>query len=180
MEESEIRIPSELIADEYLRKDNETGALYFFSDNNYKYFDDDSKRAFRICGFNIKKENQFLIDTKENVLNILDKITNENHKETSCFILLFFGTIGSNNDEYITESGDKIRGYEIWGKIMKCETLKYRPKIIIFQGFRVINTTQTDSSNSRKSLPIPTPPDYDIPYYSDMLITYKVTEGKDY
>nr|XP_022905485.1 uncharacterized protein LOC111417438 [Onthophagus taurus] len=170
-----MSIPSEIIADEYLHTDNGTGSLYIFNDNNHKYHLDDSKKAFERCGFIVKKENQFPIDTKENVLNTLDKIASENHKDSTSFVLLFFGTIENKNEEYVTESGDKIHGVEIWRKIMNCETLKYRPKIFIFHGFKEINTIQTDAKRTTEV----TLPKYDIPIQSDILILYKVTVGID-
>ncbi|KAF2881840.1 hypothetical protein ILUMI_24341 [Ignelater luminosus] len=181
IEKIKVLTSTELIPDEYEHEDNTKGLVFIFHCSR----DEENKKvltkAFSDQGYNVSLENIYRMSTKEFVINTIKKIAEKNHTDETCLIVVFLGNVFQENrilpdDEKAPNINNTISIKDVWTPFTSdnCPSLKYKPKVFIFQTCKKPELTSVDNRMVTYSVSIDKA--YDIPAEADILIIYKKVE----
>ncbi|KAF2881841.1 hypothetical protein ILUMI_24342 [Ignelater luminosus] len=179
----EIKVPpsTELIPDEYEHEDNTKGLVFIFHSSRDEVNVELLTTAFSDQGYNVPLENIYRMSTKEFVMNTIKKIAEKNHTDETCLIVVFLGNVFQEDrilpdDEKAPNINNTISIKDVWTPFTSdnCPSLKYKPKVFIFQTCKKPELTSVDSRMVTHSVSIDKA--YDIPAEADILIIYKKVE----
>lgn len=179
---------------EYERTGTDPGTIIIF---NQEVFDDENLRmrtgsrrdvneiitCFQRLGFNIYENNIHHDKTAEDIFKELEAVANDKEamKETNCLIL-FFLTHGDFRDE-LHAKDTVLTCKQVWAKFAKCEELKHKPKMFVFQACKgdYYTTTSGDANeyndNTNPAALVDLNSFSAHPLEADMLLVYATLEG---
>ncbi|XP_044269704.1 caspase-6-like [Tribolium madens] len=169
---------------EYQRMGEDPGLVLIF---NQELFEDQPYRlgsrkdvneiitTMSRLGFNIHDENIFNNLTRDQILDTVTKLVAKDLSQVNSLIVFFLTHGDSFNLLHATDF--TLKTHELWEKFVKCEHLKNKPKMFIFQACKGDYHSTTWDQNKEKIDLVPQST-FESNYLGpDMLIVYSTTEG---
>ncbi|CAH1372229.1 unnamed protein product [Tenebrio molitor] len=126
-------------------------------------------------GFNIHENHIFTDYTRDKILNLINKIAQEDLSQINSLIVFFL----THGDEFnrLHAYDVSVDTHELWEVFDKCEDLKNKPKMFVFQACKGDNYS-TISKHTNKTIQLVPDSTFNTNHIGpDMLIVYSTTEG---
>ncbi|KAL1517926.1 hypothetical protein ABEB36_001625 [Hypothenemus hampei] len=142
---------------EYNRDRPDPGRIIIF---NQEYFDTNSQRmgsrrdvneiimCFQRLGFNIDEKDVQSDLTVKGITDKIDSVLNDKKSLNETNSLIIFVMTHGGTNEKLHAKDEVFKCSDIWKKFNKCEELKGKPKMIVFQACKGQNYSKTEGSDT--------------------------------